>query len=340
VKTLLSTAAIALVGLFAILGACARGLRAPTPDVSSPPAPAPVTRTFAGLTVHVLHTGWVSVKEAHRSLAGADALRVPSILLDQQWTEWMPVYAFALVHPEGVWLVDTGLSEATLDFGESACDPGSRFVYQNLLRFQFQPPQRVDRQLEALGLSLSSVRAAVFTHRHADHTDAFPMLPDAVTGYVGAGDWPAHNGALPCRWPAARTPTLVANEGPAFGALPHSTPLTSDGRLRVVPLNGHSPGHLGVMADLGDGRFALFAGDSTFSVEQVQTRTIAGISEVPDEARRSLDLIAAQLAHAPTFLLPAHDPVSLDRFARDAVTTVALEGNGSAHGPAGLLGAR
>jgi glyoxylase-like metal-dependent hydrolase (beta-lactamase superfamily II) len=323
VKAFVSISVLALLGVLVMLGACARGLQVPTAALTTAPAPAPVTRSFPGLTLHALHTGWVSAKEAHRTLSGADATRIPSILLDQRWTEWMPVYVFALVHAEGVWLVDTGLSEATLDFGESACDPGNRFVYQNLLRFRFEPSQRVDRQLEALGVPLSSLRGVVFTHRHADHTDAFPMLPDTATAFVGAGDWPAHNGALPCRWPATRTPTLVENTGPAFGALPHSTPLSSDGRLRVVPLNGHSPGHLGVMAELGDGRFALFAGDSTFSIEQVRTRTIAGISEVPGDARTSLDLIAAQLAHAPTFLLPSHDAASLGRFQRDAVTSAA-----------------
>ena len=321
-KTFLSLSGLAALGLLLALAACARGLKVPTAALTSTPTPEPLTRTFPGLTVHALHTGWVSVKEAHRTLGVADALRIPAILLDQRWTEWMPVYVFALVHAEGVWLVDTGLSEATLDFTDSACDPGNRFVYQNLLRFRFEPAQRVDRQLAALGVDLSNVRGVVFTHRHADHTDAFPQLPASATPYVGAGDWPAHDGALPCRWPSGRAPTLVENVGPAFGALPHSTALSSDGRLRVVPLNGHSPGHLGVMADLGDGRFALFAGDSTFSLEQVAARTIAGISEVPPEARRSLDLIAAQLAHAPTFLLPAHDPASLERFGRGAVTAI------------------
>ncbi|MDX2013378.1 MAG: MBL fold metallo-hydrolase [Myxococcaceae bacterium] len=321
-KTFLSISGVAVLMLLVGLAACARGLKVETAALPSTATPEPVSRTFQGLTVHALHTGWVSVKEAHRTLGTADALRIPAILLDQRWTEWMPVYVFALVHPEGVWLVDTGLSEATLDFTDSACDPGNRFVYQNLLRFRFEPAQRVDRQLEALGVRLADVRGVVFTHRHADHTDAFPMLPDGATPYVGAGDWPAHNGALPCRWPSARKPVLVENVGPAFGALPHSTPLSPDGRIRVVPLNGHSPGHLGVMADLGDGRFALFAGDSTFSVEQVASRTIAGISEVPADARRSLDLIAAQLAHAPTFLLPAHDPASLERFGRGAATTI------------------
>lgn len=312
-----------LVLLFGV--ACIRGLRQPTPEVNEPLAPPPVSRTFevqgATVTVHALHTGWVSVKEAHRTLGGPDATRVLSILTDSRWTEWMPVYAFAIVHAEGVWLVDAGLSEATVDFS-SACDPGNEFVYQNLLRFRFEPSQRVDRQLMALGVPLERVRGVVFTHRHADHTDAFNDLPASVTAFVGAQDWPTHNGALPCRWPSGRTPTLVEDTGDVFGAFPHSRALTSDGRLRIVPLTGHSPGHLGAMLTLDDGRAVLFAGDATFSVEQVSRGTIAGISEVPDRARRSLSLIAAQVDSQPTFLLPAHDPASLRRFVSNEKTVL------------------
>jgi glyoxylase-like metal-dependent hydrolase (beta-lactamase superfamily II) len=87
----------------------------------------------------------------------------------------------------------------------------------------------------------------------------------------------------------------------------------------VVPMNGHSPGHLGVMlrtraADL------VFAGDALFSLEQLRTRTLAGIVEEPAAARQTLDTLARQREASPTFLLPSHDTASLERFARGEVT--------------------
>jgi N-acyl homoserine lactone hydrolase len=321
VKILACSGALLVLAVTVVGATCARGLKQATRPLTGSDTPGPVSRTVGDVTMHVLHTGWVSVKEAHRTLSGADATRILGIVTDQEWTEWMPVYVFAVVHPEGVWLVDAGLSEATLDFSDSACDPGNQFVYQNLLRFRFQPSQRVDRQLQTLGIPLDRVRGVVFTHRHADHTDAFNDLSATVTAYVGAADWPSHNGALPCRWPADRKPVLVDEDGPAAGAFPHSRALTQDGRLRIVPMRGHSPGHLAVLLT-DQTHDVLFAGDSSFSVEQVESGTIAGISEVPELARRSLEWTRAQLVSRPTFLLPAHDPASIERFGRGEVTTV------------------
>jgi glyoxylase-like metal-dependent hydrolase (beta-lactamase superfamily II) len=260
------------------------------------------------------------VKKSHRDLVGPVATRVAAIVTDPSWTPWMPVTSYAIEHPDGVFLVDTGLTEDMLDSQHFACDPGTSFVYGNLLQFQFAPEDRIDRRLASLGLSTAQVKGVVLTHRHADHTDGLRLLPSAATIYVGEGDWPAHNGALVCQWPAGRVPVIVADDRrEAFGALPSSLALTKDRALRVVPLPGHSPGHLGVVLEAGS-EWVLFAGDSVFDLDQLAKRRIAGISEVPAAALDSLDRIAKQLAFAPTTLLPAHDPQSLERFARGAVT--------------------
>jgi N-acyl homoserine lactone hydrolase len=203
--------ALAAAGAAALL---AKACASPPPVLPTPDgAQAVITRTFDDVTVHAVRTGWVRVKEAHRTLRGPDALRTPAILLGRAWTEWMPVTVYVVVHPEGVFLVDAGLSEETLQSAHFDCDPGTHFVYDTLLKFLFTPQDRIDRQLAALGLSPEALRAVVFTHRHADHTDALGALPASATAYVGARDWPTHNGALACRWPAQRIPTLVDTRG-------------------------------------------------------------------------------------------------------------------------------
>jgi N-acyl homoserine lactone hydrolase len=297
-------------------GAC---LTPPPEGVTPPPLASAVSRAIGDLRVHVVNTGWVRVKEAHRTLSTAEALRFPAIVFGRRWTEFMPMLVGVIEHPEGVFLVDAGLSEESLDPAHFACDPGTSFVYRHLLDFHFEPWQRVDRHLAALGVDPRRLRGLVLTHRHADHADAVEHLPAGVEVFVGAGDWPRHNGALPWRWPGGGRPTLVADEGEALDAFPHVRPLTRDGRVAIVPLGGHSPGHLGVLVR-GEGRDVVFAGDAAFHLEQVERRVLAGIVEAPSAARRTLDVLAAQIRRRPTYLLFAHDPAALARFAGGEVT--------------------
>jgi N-acyl homoserine lactone hydrolase len=304
------------------------GLLLPACATSAPPlgplpaeVPAHVVHRAGDITVHLLNTGWVRVKESHRSLPGAGDARMLRIVVDRAWTEAMPVYVGVVQHPEGVFLVDAGLSEATLEPDHFDCDPGTAWVYAHLLDFHFEPAQRVDRQLEALGVRPRDIRAVVFTHRHADHTDALDHLPATAVPWVGARDWPNHQGALPCRWPQDRQPRLVTpDEGTPVGAFAHSVPLTADGRVRVVQMHGHSPGHLGVWVDGGDGPPVVFAGDATFSVEDLRAQTQAGIVEDLGAARATLEALARQVGSQPTFLVPAHDPASARRLASGTVT--------------------
>lgn len=308
---------LGLAALLALLGCHAAPSAPPTP----PTLPPVVTQRFGDVTIHALQTGWVRVKTAHRDLSGPEATRMLAILLDARWTPWMPVTSYAIEHPEGVFLVDTGLSERMLDDAHFACDPGTAFVYRNLLRFSFAPEDRIDRRLAGLGIDPARVRGVVLTHRHADHTDGLDHLPASAPVYIGEEDWPDHNGALLCRWPAGRTPRLVGHGGEAIDAMVGSMPLTRDGAVRVVPLRGHSPGHLGLFVRLRDRR-ALFIGDSAFDVAQLEARRLAGIVERPAEARQTLEVVRQQLGLAPTFLLPAHDPESLLRFQRGEVTSL------------------
>ncbi len=146
-------AALISLGLVAAAGlmACV-GLRRPS-DAPRPEVPGATTRAFGPIRVHALLTGWVRVKRSHRDLRGPLATRMLSIVADREWTPWMPVMSYAVEHPEGLFLIDTGLTEDMLTEAHFACDPGTSFVYRNLLQFQFTPADRIDARLAEVGLS-------------------------------------------------------------------------------------------------------------------------------------------------------------------------------------------
>ena len=302
--------------LASFLGACAGPPLYPS---ATPSAPAPVTRHLAEITVHAVHTGWVRCKEAHRTLSGPESLRLVAIAAGSRWTAPMPMFVYVIEHPEGVFVVDAGLSEETLaEWPEG--DVGNRFFYKHFLDFRFAPEQRIDRRLIELGIAPERIRGIVLSHRHADHSDAIAYLPAPAIIYVGERDWPNHRGSRRSGWPSGRAPTLVGNDGPALGAFPSSHPLTQDGRVAIVPLPGHSPGHLGLLVRTTAGDI-VFGGDAAFSADQVATRTLAGIVEEPTMAARTLDILARHAGSNRSFLLFAHDPAGVIRFLADEPTT-------------------
>ena len=302
------------------LGVLAGCVSAPRFPPSTPAALATVTRRLGDVTVHVVHTGWVRCKEAHRTLSGPSSLRLLSIATDRTWTEPMPMLVYVIEHPEGVFLVDAGLSEETRTRWPDD-DRGNRFFYEHFLDFRFEPEQRIDRRLAGMGIAQERITAVVLSHRHADHSDAIAHLPEHAAVYVGARDWPMHMGARRSRWPRGRPPVLVGDDGPSLGAFPSSRPLTRDGRVAIIPLPGHSPGHIGLVVRTSEGDVVI-GGDAAFSSEQVATRTLAGIVEETASAAQTLELLAAHTRAHRSFLLFAHDLAGLARFEDGEPTVV------------------
>ncbi|MEM8599919.1 MAG: N-acyl homoserine lactonase family protein [Bacteroidota bacterium] len=296
----------ALAGAGTTIGGCsvASAVRAPTP-------PAPLFPSFSfelgPVRITALRTGAVAVKAAHREYGGPSFLRLPVIVSDPRWTPWLPVTCWLVEHPEGVIVVDTGETARTAEPDYFACDPGTAFVYERLLRFDVAAASEVGPQLRALGIPPEEVRTVVLTHLHSDHAGGLAHFPNARFFLSRTEAEHPAQGALPCRWPAFFTPEPLDYTDGAFGALPTSYALTSDGLVRAVPTPGHTRGHQSVLIGYRDD-WALLAGDASFSLDQVRRRAVAGICEDPNAARRTLALIGEHVEQYETRYLAAHDP--------------------------------
>lgn len=148
---------------------------APTSVTRAPETPEPATVALGeGIRLHSIQTGWVAVKRTHRAFRGPAVLRLPAVIADSRWTEWLPVICFAIEHPEGLIIVDTGESARMVSDPEyPVCDPVTGWFYRVNLRFALRPEDEVGPQLERLGLAPESVSTVVLTHRHSDHMGAW-----------------------------------------------------------------------------------------------------------------------------------------------------------------------
>lgn len=178
-------------------------------------------------------------------------------------TDALPVLAFAIEHPDGVCLFDTGQTARAATSGyHQRWHP---FMWTS--RFELEATDELAAQLPARGLDPAGVRWIVLSHLHTDHVGNLAAFTQAEV-VVTLVEWKRAQGIrgqlrgyIPHRWPAGVRPRTVDFNGPGVGPFPSSYDLVGDESLILVPLPGHTPGHLGMLVR-GGGVNALLAGDA------------------------------------------------------------------------------
>ena len=122
--------------------------------------------------------------------------------------------------------------------------------------------------------------------------------------------------------PPGFAPEPFALDGGPFGAFSRSRALSDDGRIVAVDTPGHTPGHISVICVDDSGRHVMLAGDTTDSLEQLQSLRADAVAPDPKVHVATMETILAHCAQHPTIYLPSHDPESA---ARLAVATTSAE---------------
>src|SRR5215204_3423638 len=114
------------------------------------------------LRIHLLQTGSVRIKSAQSRRRPGGLARV---ILDRTWTEWLPIYAWMIKHPEGAIVVDTGETARTYEPGYF---PRWHPYYRFAVRMDVTPEQEIGPQLRRMGIEPEEVRTVVLTHFPTD----------------------------------------------------------------------------------------------------------------------------------------------------------------------------
>lgn len=272
------------------------------------------------MKIHAICTGLVQVRQSQREGKGRGLTRVTSMLLDPEWTEWLPIYAWAIEHEEGVILVDTGETSRVHQHGYF---PSWHPFYRRAARFSVHPDEEIGTQLRRLGIAPRDVRQVVLTHLHTDHAGGLTDLTNARFWVAeqeyrkASGLFGKVQGYLPHRWPRWWQPNFINFDRGAFGPFEKSMSLTRTGDILIVPTPGHTPDHVSVIVC---GSPSLFiAGDTSYNQQLLIAGKIDGVSPNEKVARATLGKIAALAKDRPLVYLPSHDPQSAKRLLNRSV---------------------
>jgi glyoxylase-like metal-dependent hydrolase (beta-lactamase superfamily II) len=238
-------------------------------------------------------------------------------VVDDRWSDWLPIYAWLIEHPEGAIMVDTGETARTAQPGYF---PRWHPYYRHGVQFDVSPEDEIGPQLENHWLSPTDVRKVVMTHLHTDHAGGLHHVPHgevlierqafaAARGLLGRV-----RGFVPQHWPDWLHPTLFDLPAIPFGPFARSLPVTETGDVVIVPTPGHTPQHISVVVRTDEVTYFL-GGDASYTEELMWDGHVDGIAPNEELARDTLHRIRCLAEQEPVVYLPSHDPGAVDRLA-------------------------
>ncbi len=267
------------------------------------------------MRIHAIQTGTVRIKTAQVEGRGHGLRRRLAMFADTSWTEWLPTYAWAIEHPEGVIVIDTGQGAHLLESVKSL-HPYVRWE----VAFRIEREQEIGPQLHGLGIGPHDVKKVVLTHLHMDHDGGLAHFPHSEI-FVAPGELRAASGwlgrmrgYLPHRWPAWFDPKPLDLAAEPFGLFARSAPLTKAGDIVAVATPGHTAHHVSILVQ-EDAATVFLAGDTSYNEALMVAGQVDGVSSDERVSRATLQAIGAFARGRATVYLPTHDPESGNRLA-------------------------
>ena len=204
---------------------------------------------------------------------------------------------YLIRHGNRYLLWDTGLTDALIGTGfENA---GQKISVKRSL---------VD-QLAQIGVKPAQIELIGISHWHFDHTGQAPRFPQA-TLMMGKGDLDLLRGTPSPDEDSTKSLAHWLTGGGKVEALTADKDVFGDGRVVMLKLPGHTPGHYALLVRLASGN-VLLSGDQYHFTEQVKNRGVPPFNHDRSDTLASMDRFDRIAANLKAKVIIQHEPADI-----------------------------
>ena len=211
--------------------------------------------------------------------------------------EKVPAWMALLETDKGWVLIDTGLNPLGVTEPEKAWGERAKVV-----RPELRPEDDVRSRLKEMGLTVSDIKYVIQTHLHWDHTGGNRFFKETPF-FVQKAEYRF------AYWPDQHVQAPYMRDH--FDCGVHYELVEGDVEIlpgiTVLHTPGHTPGHQSVLVKLASGRYLLFTGDASYTLDNITEMLPPGNSWDPLAAVASLRKLKTTQALIGALLLPSHD---------------------------------
>ena len=201
---------------------------------------------------------------------------------------------YLIRHGSNYLLWDTGLSDRLV--GSAVDNAEQRMTVKRSL---------VD-QLRQIGVSPAQVGTVAISHFHGDHTGQARHFPNARL-LIGRGDWEALKGSDERLKMAQNDLQHWLSGGGRVEPVDGDADVFGDGRVIMLAMPGHTPGHTALLVRLKSGP-VLLSGDQYHFTEQVKNRGVPSFNTNRADTLASHDRFDRIAANLNAKVVIQHEP--------------------------------
>jgi N-acyl homoserine lactone hydrolase len=239
------------------------------------------------ITIHILKCGDVIVDEALPfSDKGTSRYSFTGIFRSNKHKVTLPVFAFLIEHPKGLFLVDTGWHTDIRGGSFKYLGAALSTINTGVLN----PGEAVTEQLDGLGYKPEDLDCVLLTHLDCDHVSGLKLVAGAKRILVSRNELGSVSKEplryTPKQWEGTNL-EVFDFEDSEIGPFKKSHDFLGDGSLNLVWTPGHSAGMVSVLLR-SDGESAVIAGDCGYGPRSWKEGIMPGICKNPEVMGKSL----------------------------------------------------